>query len=158
MQGFLVTELYKAVVSFKVSRKCLLILFFCFFLNLASYLMRSNVSGEFLVVCTFAAACGLALTTGRLQAGVCVHSQVARCLCARASVRACGVFVPGARSGVMPLLILCLWLLCPAALSVCGSSGDEQAAPVWPHKGPACFEVLKTSIYASPWTKSTKPI
>lgn len=43
--------------------------------------------------------------------------------------------------------------LCPAALSVSASSGDWQASLVWLHKGPASFEVLKTSIYASPWTK-----
>lgn len=43
--------------------------------------------------------------------------------------------------------------LCPAALSVSASSGDWQASLVWLHKGPAPFEVLKTSIYASPWTK-----
>ena len=43
--------------------------------------------------------------------------------------------------------------LCPAALSVSASSGDWQASLVWHHKGPASFEVLKTSIYASPWTK-----
>lgn len=51
--------------------------------------------------------------------------------------------------------------LCPAALSVSTSSGDCQASLVWLHKGPASFEVLKTSIYASPWTKkkkSTEPI
>lgn len=43
--------------------------------------------------------------------------------------------------------------LCPAALSVSASSGDWQASLVWLHKGPASFEVLKTSIYASLWTK-----
>ena len=46
--------------------------------------------------------------------------------------------------------------LCPAALSVSASSGDWQAPLVWLHKGPASFEVLKTSIYASPWTKKKK--
>lgn len=46
--------------------------------------------------------------------------------------------------------------LCPAALSVSASSGDCQASLVWLHKGPASFEVLKTSIYASPWTKKKK--
>lgn len=46
--------------------------------------------------------------------------------------------------------------LCPAALSVSASSGDWQASLVWLHKGPASFEVLKTSIYAFPWTKKTR--
>lgn len=46
--------------------------------------------------------------------------------------------------------------LCPAALSVSASSGDWQAPLVWLHKDPASFEVLKTSIYASPWTKKKK--
>lgn len=36
--------------------------------------------------------------------------------------------------------------LCPAALSVSASSGDWQDSLVWLHKGPASFEVLKTSI------------
>lgn len=47
--------------------------------------------------------------------------------------------------------------LCPVALSVSASSGDCQASLVWLHKGPASFEVLKTSIYASPWTKKKAP-
>lgn len=46
--------------------------------------------------------------------------------------------------------------LCPAALSVSASLGDWQASLVWLHKDPASFEVLKTSIYASPWTKKKK--
>lgn len=43
--------------------------------------------------------------------------------------------------------------LCPATLSVSASSGDRQASLVRLHKGRGSFEVLKTSIYASPWTK-----
>lgn len=63
------------------------------------------------------------------------------CVCARCPKQS------DAPAGSAPLA------LCPAALSVSASSGDWQASLVWLHKGPASFEVLKTSIYASPWTK-----